>query len=325
MRVASVPVAALFLQIVFLYWFAVILKSGPEWRFHGTALYDALSVDQLAKPFGHALTHYPGLLKVMTFGVLALEAFGPFLLLSPFFTARTRIAGVFLFMSLHLGIWLTLGMGMFPAVAGLCMVCFLPGSFWDRVGRLRTRRPAGSGGGVPVPLRSPRAVSVATGALILYVLFWNVGTVSPVRMPEPLAHVGTLLGVSQTWNMFAPSPLRDDGWYVIPGSLRDGRTVDLAGVLRDDESLHAVSLRRPPDIRATYKNEHWRKYLETLRANNPGQEPYLARYVCRQWNGHHSGGEAADSLVILYMGDVTLPHNRHVPPRARTLGVAACS
>jgi hypothetical protein len=324
-RVTSVAVAALFLQITFVYWFAAILKSGPEWRFEGTAIYDALSVDQLAKPLGHTLAHYPGLLSVMTFGVLALEAFGPFLLLSPFFTARARIAGVLLFTSLHLGIWLTLGMGIFPAIAAGCLVCFLPGSFWDRLGALVGRRFARA----PTPYseasrHTPRALGVAAGALIVYVFFWNLSTVSALQIPEPLAHVGRTLSLSQKWDMFAPSPLSDDGWYVIPGTLRNGRTVDVSGVLRDDERLRAVSLRRPSDIRDTYKNEQWRKYLENVR-RKPHQEPDLGRYICRQWNAHHSGNEVVDSLVVLYAADPTLPHNRHVRPRLRPSGVTACA
>jgi hypothetical protein len=325
-RVRSVPVAAVFLQIAFVYWFAAILKSGPEWRFGGTALYDALSVDQLAKPLAHTLVGAPGLLTVMTFGVLAVEALGPFLLLSPFFTARARVAGVFLFMSFHLGIWLTLGLGIFPLVAGGCMVCFLPGSFWDRIGALRERRPARGFARDAPPPRTPLAVSVVVGILLAFVLAWNLATVSVFRMPKALERAGVALSLGQKWNMFAPSPLSDDGWYVIPGILRDGRTVDLAGVLRDDyESLPAVSMRRPSDIRGTFKDEYWRKYLENLRSRHPDQQPYLARYVCRAWNAHHAGGEAVESLLILFAGDVTLPEGRHLPPRPRTVGVAACA
>lgn len=328
-RVASVPVAALFLQIAFVYWFAVIQKSGPEWRFGGTALYDALSVDQLAKPLGHFLTHYPGLLTVMTFGVLAFEAFGPFLLLSPFLNSRTRTVGVFLFMGFHLGIWLTLGMGMFPAFAGGCMVCFLPSSFWDRLGvlfhRARGRAPAAATSGAVTPLRTPRTISLVTGALLVFVVVINLETVSALRMPEPLHRLGSLTGLSQSWNMFAPSPLRDDGWYVVPGTLRDGQTVDLAGVMRGDESVQPVSFERPRNIRATYKNEHWRKYLEGLRSSHADQTRYLIRYICREWNGNHGGGEAVTRMVVLYMGDPTLPDNRHVRPRPRTLGLDSCA
>ncbi|MEA2292436.1 MAG: hypothetical protein QOE86_75, partial [Solirubrobacteraceae bacterium] len=189
-RLVSVPAAALFLQIAFVYWFAFMLKSGPEWKWDGTALARALTLEQFAKPAATFLLGFPALLTVLTFGVLALEGLGPFLLFSPFRTGTFRTLAVALFMGFHLGIWLTLGMGIFPAVAGLAMVCFLPPGFWDRVerlarGRLRvparssrdaTRAPP-SNGGVPRPIRTPRALSVAAGVLIAFVLFWNVATV----------------------------------------------------------------------------------------------------------------------------------------------------
>ena len=52
MRVLSMASAGLFLQIAFVYWFTVILKSGPEWRIDGTAIYYALSVDQITGSIG---------------------------------------------------------------------------------------------------------------------------------------------------------------------------------------------------------------------------------------------------------------------------------
>jgi hypothetical protein len=39
-------------------------------------------------------------------------------------------------MSFHLGIFLTLDLGIFPLTSALCMVCFLPAWFWDRLPRL---------------------------------------------------------------------------------------------------------------------------------------------------------------------------------------------
>ena len=170
----------------------------------------------------------------------------------------------------------------------------------------------------------PRALSILVGVLLAYVLVWNITTVSTLRLPLPIAHVGTLLGISQVWDMFAPSPLGDDGWYVMPGTLGVGRVVDVAGVLRDDESLRAVSWRKPADIRATYKDEHWRKYLEVLRLRHPGQHLYLSRYICRQWNDHHGGGHRLVKLAIGYMGKSTLPKETRPPPALRTLEVHGC-
>jgi hypothetical protein len=319
-RVVSVPSAALFLQIALVYWFAVLLKAGPEWRFDGTAIYYALGVDQLATPLGHFLWELPDLLTVLTFGVLALEAFGPILLLSPFFTAQARVIGVALFMSLHLGIWLTLGMGIFPFVAGLCMVCFLPGELWDRWARSRSRP-----GGGPAAIRTPRAVNVVAAVALAYVLLWNITTVTGLELPKLAERAGRVVGLSQRWDMFAPSPLKDDGWYVVPGTLSDGRRVDVAGVLRGDQRLRPVSWERPESIRSTYRSERWRKYLEEVRKNYPAQQPNLGRYICRTWNSRHVGADALVQYQIVYMGDETLPDNRLGPPRLRILWVDNCA
>lgn len=61
------------MEIVFVFWFGALLKSGPEWRVKGSAVYYALSVDQLATPIGLFLVQFPLVLKVLTFGVFGLR------------------------------------------------------------------------------------------------------------------------------------------------------------------------------------------------------------------------------------------------------------
>jgi hypothetical protein len=130
-RFVSIGVAGLFLQIAFMYWFAVILKSGREWRTEGTALSYALSADHLASPTGTFLLRFPELLKVLTFGTLAIEVIAPLLLLSPFLKGPLRTIGVGLVICLHLGILVTMNIGYFPLLSAFCVVCFLPGWFWN--------------------------------------------------------------------------------------------------------------------------------------------------------------------------------------------------
>jgi len=134
MRFFSFATVGLFMQIAFVYWFTAIIKwsRSPEWQ-EGTALYYALSVDRLPTPIGAYLLQFPKLLAVLTVATLALEAFGPFLLFSPFFTGPVRTVAVMAFMSLHFGIWLTMYIGFFPFVSAFCMVCFLPSWFWDKL------------------------------------------------------------------------------------------------------------------------------------------------------------------------------------------------
>jgi hypothetical protein len=129
----SFATIGLFAQIVFIYAFGVLLKSGPEWRVDGTAIYYALSIDEFDTPLTPFLYQFPTLLKLLTFGVFWLEALGPLLLFNPVFTGPIRTVGVLAFMALHLGIRLTMSIGIFSWLAALCMVCFLPAWFWDHL------------------------------------------------------------------------------------------------------------------------------------------------------------------------------------------------
>src|SRR5579872_42470 len=69
--------AGLLLQLCYVYLFSAALKSHPVWRHDGTAVYLALSIDQFTTPIGRAILPYHGLLKLLTFGTLAMELGGP--------------------------------------------------------------------------------------------------------------------------------------------------------------------------------------------------------------------------------------------------------
>jgi hypothetical protein len=401
-RFLSVATVGLFLQIAFVYWFTAALKSGPEWRVDGTAIYYALSIDQIAKPIGHYLLGFPELLTLMTFATFGLEAIGPLFLFFPFFTGPVRTAAVLAFMSLHFGIWLTMDIGIFPWISAFCMVCFLPSWFWEKAAKVRAalperlevvRRlqrsaaglgrashwealrarlpsPMGSlgrssaaslavggdtqpGGGrhspltptapaeakvqratqrgapadaEPTMLRSSLATQVLAFVFLLYVLCWNLTTVSAFTMPERAVGLGPFLGLDQYWGMFAPAPPSTyDGWYVIPGTLRDGRTVDVMAVTRDDYRLHEVSWEKPRYVPDTFKNEHWRKYLENIWSEqHADQRLHLGRYICREWNARHAGAEQLMTFQITYMLEETLPDYRRSTPQKTVLSEHTC-
>ena len=130
-RVLSIATVGLFLQIAFVYWFAVFLKSGPEWRVDGTALYYALSAKQIGTPLATYLLQFPELLKMLTFATLAVEFGAALLLFSPFWTVRARLTGIALIVGLHAGISMMMAVGYFSWLSAACMVCFLPGWIWD--------------------------------------------------------------------------------------------------------------------------------------------------------------------------------------------------
>jgi hypothetical protein len=128
----------------------------------------------------------------------------------------------------------------------------------------------------PVRLRSSLATNLLALVFVLYVLCWNLTTVSAFTLPEHAAPLGPFLGLDQSWGMFAPSPSSEDGWFVMPGNLRDGQRVDLMPVTRDDYRPHGVSWEKPQDITSTFENEHWRKYLENIySAQHADKRPVL--------------------------------------------------
>lgn len=134
----------------------------------------------------------------------------------------------------------------------------------------------------PLELRTHWLTNVLALFFLAYVVWWNLGTVSHrLSMPDRYRWIGVATRTDQIWDMFAPYPLRDDGWYVIPGVLHDGSRVDLF------RGGAPVTFARPSPsaIAAQYKDERWRKYLMNLYlAVYSEHRLYYGRYLCRQWN-----------------------------------------
>ena len=150
----------------------------------------------------------------------------------------------------------------------------------------------------------PGAQRVAAVFLFL-VLAWNLNSIQ--ILPSWIAAIETpvfrLLRIDQNWGMFAPYPLRDDGWFIVPGVTADGRDVDM---LRPDEPL---SYSKPEYISQTHETPiHWRTYRGRLweRAYAHHREHY-ARYLCRDWNIRAAPDNRVLSLKLIYMLERTLP------------------
>ncbi len=158
-RVATIPALALLLQILFMYWFTSLLKSGDDW--HGgkneltsyTAVFYALSIDQLTTPLGHWLLQFPGLLKGLTRATMLQERFAPFLAflpalaIAPFSLRHAlhaaswgRLLAVLSFCGFHLGLASCMYLGPFPFACWAAWMVFLPSLVWDALAARRARR-----------------------------------------------------------------------------------------------------------------------------------------------------------------------------------------
>jgi hypothetical protein len=152
------------------------------------------------------------------------------------------------------------------------------------------------------------AADVLLASVIAYVFLLNLSTIPRlgITIPEIARAPANMMGLDQVWNMFAPFPAKDDGWYVIPGKLRNGNVVDLF------RSGKEVDFTKPAYASLEFKNHRWRKYMDLMRKRAPLQ-PIYARYLCREWNRRHTGGQMLDELEVIYVLEWTQPSSDYSP------------
>ncbi|MFT4047468.1 MAG: HTTM domain-containing protein [Solimonas sp.] len=120
------------------------------------------------------------------------------------------------------------------------------------------------------------------GVFAALVLIWNLHTIHllPDAGYRALAPAFRVLRIDQQWNLFAPSPPKDDGWWVFPARLADGHEVDL---------LHprhgAPDYGKPENDALDQENVRWLTYRSRLwEKDDAGQRRGYGQYLCRQWN-----------------------------------------
>jgi hypothetical protein len=176
-------------------------------------------------------------------------------------------------------------------------------------------------------LRSSLATNLLAAFFLVYIFLWNLTTVSSFTMPQGAVSLAHMLGLQQGWSMFAPYPTTNDVWYVIPGTLSNGQQVDLMGFIRDEPSLPVgVSWEKPAHTTDTFKNEHWRKYLESIQeGEREDLSGYLGDYLCREWNARHTGAQRLESVQVTYVTERTLPNYQRATPQKAVLTGQRCS
>jgi predicted DCC family thiol-disulfide oxidoreductase YuxK len=135
---------AFFLQVFLIYFVSYILKDHAIWRTDFTAMFFSVRLDIFATPLAVWLRGYPSMLKVGTFFSIILEWLGPIVLLLTFVFGKhwwkVRLGLVGLFILFHLGIFLTMTIGVFPFICVAMWMAFIPGAAWDAlIGRYRNR------------------------------------------------------------------------------------------------------------------------------------------------------------------------------------------
>lgn len=279
-RLFTPATAVLLLQLALIYLDTAGSKLHPAWTTEGTALAMALSLDRLATPLGVAALAWPGLLRLGSLATVPLEALAGLLPFLPWRTRSVRNGLVATMWAFHLGIALTMRVGLF---SWSCMAA------WLALLSPRGEHP-GDPEWRPAPWSGP-AAALAFLAVLLGLVHANRPAATPFL--APLQAGLRTAGLSQNWVMFSPRPPEWDHWFVVEQHLGDGRSLDLFTGAPPSEA-------EPELVSAHYPHERWRQLLGDLGARL--DKPVGARLgeAVATWAcGEPPDGEARVEAVVL--------------------------
>lgn len=167
-------------------------------------------------------------------------------------------------------------------------------------------------------------VDIVVVVVCVYVVWWNLGVAnSDLQMSRDAKSIGTALRLDQQWGMFAPYPIKDDGWFVIPAKLANGKDVDLFN------NGEPVSYDKPAYVAKTYKDSRWRIYMMNLWSiTHQDKRLFYGRHLCREWNWYGMGKENSQYMLksfrIVFMREITLPDYRIKGPDPVTIWEHQC-
>ena len=135
-RAVSIAVLALILQVMAVYGFNVVHKTGKTWE-EGTVLHYVLHQDRIVTTLGLWLRPYVtlGISKFGTYSALVMEAAIVLFLVIPFKWQLWRRAAVITGISLHAGFAAFLNLGSFPWGMMAYFVMLIPPNAWDQFAR----------------------------------------------------------------------------------------------------------------------------------------------------------------------------------------------
>jgi predicted DCC family thiol-disulfide oxidoreductase YuxK len=136
-----------FFQVFAIYFVSYILKDHAIWRKDFSAVFFSARLDIFATSFGVWLRNFPFALKLTTIFTIYLEFLGPLVLVFAFVFGRfwwiSRLVVVALFLVLHVGIIMTMRIGVFPWTCLSMWLIFLPTPFWDKLTQVYRRKNFG--------------------------------------------------------------------------------------------------------------------------------------------------------------------------------------
>lgn len=290
----QIALVGYFLLLASVYFFSAILKTDKDWYADGSAVYYALSLDQMRlAPFGNWLYQFPGLMKGLTWLVLIIEFLVPLFILWPQKKGYLRLTAFLLILILQLGIGSTLYVGLFFVISCVAALGLLPATLLDRLDRKKEQT-------TEALVKSNRSgflfysTRIVCAVVLILCLFINLSSTSWFNYKlkkESLLPI-QVLRLDQYWGMFSPYVMRKDGWLVYYGIDSIGRQWDLR--LNQDY----VDFSKPDQVVQMYRSDRWRKLAENMQGHGLFLRPLYCKYILSKWNREHP--EKQISTLNLY-------------------------
>jgi hypothetical protein len=305
-RAKQIPLANLgyFMLLASVYFFTVFLKTGSEWRSDHSAVYYALSLDQMRLPLtGDWLYAHYGLMTALTRIVFFIELLIPFLILWPSKKGQLRLLAFFLILILQAGIGITLYVGLFFIINIVSALGVLSKKSLDVLeAKFRVHTPV-----TRAKAKVTRFKYLRNGLCVCVIIFCLLINLSAFtwfdyELRAELNYGVNVLRLNQYWGMFSPGVLKKDGWFVLHGADSIGRQWDLR------KNKDFVDYKKPLHIVSMYKNDRWRKLAENLQNDNcTFLRPLFCNYLLQHWNSVHPEKKMAH-LNLYFMEKETLPN-----------------
>lgn len=306
-----------------IFFFSALLKTSPEWRSEGTAIYYALSLDQIRLPLGSFIYMFPNLMTVLTFIVFYIELLAPIFIILPFVSNKIRTFGIICYIALFIGIASTLYVGLFYIIGIVSLIGMFPSSwmnwFETKLYKDKTAVALTESENTPTLFykSSLYIKNYFIAAVILFCLMMNLGSVRefPYALDSKVVEYGKILRLEQNWGMFSPYILKDDGWFVYSGFNQKHQYIDIK------HNKDSVSFDKPMPVVCEFESDRWRKFQENYTFNNNNyMRPYYCKYLINKWNKEHPDNRISD-LTIFFMKETSLPDYETKP----TEKIAVCN
>tara|TARA_R110001599_G_scaffold353527_1_gene593598 strand:+ start:35816 stop:37615 length:1800 start_codon:yes stop_codon:yes gene_type:complete len=187
--------AALVLQVLSVYFFGALLKTGDAWRVTGDAVHVTLHYSSYASPLGVWLAEWlpAEALRGLTWYTWYIELWGPILVLLPWCYQHIRFVIVPALILLHLGIASLVEVGIYPYLSITSLLLLVPTRFWDLL-KARVATPERLG----VTSYYDANCEFCRKICLLLRTFWLLNS-TPIKPAQEHHEIGPLLEAENSW------------------------------------------------------------------------------------------------------------------------------